>query len=216
VTLSRGRVLKAPENAAVLALGHDAEGAPRGRRVPHAELEAAERAEAVIDAATRRGTAILADAERRAAEAHDHAVEAGRAEGVATAAALALTLREREARADDLALDRVVELSRLLAERLLGHTLRVNPDEVTALARGVLAEAGGARRIELYAHPDDVPLLRGATASFDPEGRVHAVIADDSLARGDLRLNTEMGMIDARLGPELSRLSQRLRDALAP
>ena len=217
MSLPRGRILRAPADAVpVRPSGAVAYGLPLGRRLSRAEVEAAERAGLVLEAATRRASAILKDAERRADEIRAGAVEAGRAEGFAEVAALSMALRERETRSAELALDRVVELSRLLAERLLGHALRANPAEIESLASQALAEAGGARRVEIHANPDDLPLLRAATSAFDPDGRVHAVIADESLARGDLRLNTELGMIDARLGPELARLAERLREALTP
>jgi flagellar biosynthesis/type III secretory pathway protein FliH len=217
VSLPRGRIVRATAEAAPVRLADAvADGLPRGRRVASIEVEATERAALVMEATTRRASAILADAERRASEIRASAVLAGRAEGLAEVAALSMALRDREARADDVALDRVVELSRLLAERLLGRALRADPAEIAALASQALAEAGGARKVEIHANPEDLPLLRSATATFDPAGRVHAVIADESLARGDLRLNTELGMIDARLGPELARLAERLREALTP
>lgn len=215
MSLPRGRILRAPVEAAVMRPPHAAE-LPLGRRLSRAEVEAAERAALVLEAATRRASALLADAQQHANEIRAGAVEEGRARGLAETAALSMALRQRETQSAELALDRVVELARLLAERLLGHALRASPAEIAALASQALAEAGGARRIELHANPGDVPLLQSATAAFDPDGRVHAVIADESLARGDLRLNTELGMIDARLGPELVRLAERLREALTP
>ncbi len=216
MTLARGRILRAPEGAKPLHPSGGGAELPHGRRCARVEVEARERAEVVLEAATRRASAILANAERNAANVRASAAEQGRADGLAETAALVLALREREQTAEERSRDRVVALARLLAERLLGHTLAADPGEIAALAREALAEAGGARRIELRAHPEDAALLRGATSSFDPDGRVHAVVSDESLARGDLRLNTDLGMIDARLGPELSRLAERLREALEP
>jgi flagellar biosynthesis/type III secretory pathway protein FliH len=37
---------------------------------------------------------------------------------------------------------------------------------------------------------------------------------DAALARGELRLHTDVGIIDARLAPRFDRLSAALRDAL--
>jgi len=212
MTLSRGRVVRAPMNAVLVETAHGS--GPHGRRVPREEVAAMERAEVILGAATRRAAAILKDAEQRAGELRAQAVDAGRAEGFAETAALSLAVRKREEHADEAALDRVVELARLLAERLLGQALVARPDVVIALASQTLAEAGGARRVELRAHPLDAAVLSLATSTFDPLGRVHAVVADDCLARGDLRLNTELGMIDAHLGSELTRLAERLREAL--
>jgi len=52
-----------------------------------------------------------------------------------------------------------VDLAKLLAERLLGESLRVAPEQVVSLAKQALGEARGARRIQLVAHPDDARIL---------------------------------------------------------
>ena len=215
MTLARGRILRAPPGAIPVALGEQSVAVAIGRRMTRLEVEAKERAEQVMEAATRRAAEVLEEAERRAADVRTAAIEQGRAEALAETAALVLSLRRRETEADERARDRLIAIASLLAERLLGHALATNPEEVVSLATQALSEAGGARRVELRAHPEDAALLRSATVAFDPEGRVHAVVSDESLARGDLRLNTEVGMIDARLGPELSRLAERLREALS-
>jgi len=217
VSLPRGRVLRATDagERIVLVPSHHEARAPRGRRLEREVIEANERAAAVVHAAERRASAILASADHLADESRRRAEAAGRAEGLADALSLSLRLREREARADEGDLDRIVELAKLLAERLLGHALSAAPREIIAIAREVLAEARGARRVEVRAHPLDAELLRAATFAFDESGRVHAIVSDEALARGDIRLNTDLGMIDARIGSELERLAERLREALS-
>ena len=216
MTLPRGRILREPAGAEPAGF-HSAATATVlrvGRKLDRAVAEAHERSERVLEAAMQRASGILAGAERDAAAIRERAALEGRAEGLASASAWCVALRERESRADEGALDRVVELAKLLAERLLGRALSTEPATVSLLAGQALLEARGARRVELHANPADAPLLEGALAHFDPEGRVHAVVREPALARGDLRLNTEVGMIDARLGPELGRLAERLRTAL--
>ena len=51
-----------------------------------------------------------------------------------------------------------------------------------------------------------------ATAGLDPASV--EVRADETLARGALRLHTDVGIIDAQLAPRLERLAEALRDAL--
>jgi flagellar biosynthesis/type III secretory pathway protein FliH len=116
--------------------------------------------------------------------------------------------------ADERALDRIVDLSRLLAERLLGKSLELEPAHIAALARGVLSEARSARRLRIFVHPSHVALLETATEEFDPEGRVHCVSGDPELRPGDIRLETELGTVDARLETELDSLARHLRDVL--
>jgi len=120
----------------------------------------------------------------------------------------------RAAEADERAQDRIVALSRVLAERLIGRTLELAPETVVTLAERVLIEARNARRIQMFVNPLQVPTLTAATAAFDPEGRVHTVTGDPSLGAGDIRLETELGTVEARVGDELDRLALRLREVM--
>jgi flagellar biosynthesis/type III secretory pathway protein FliH len=138
----------------------------------------------------------------------------GRADGVAAVAAQALALASLEARADERSLERVVALARMLAERLLGEELRLAPERVVALARQALGEARGARRVRLVAHPDDVALLERSLPELGIEPDVITLAADPARARAELRLETEIGVLDAELGPQLDRLTERLKRSL--
>jgi type III secretion protein L len=111
--------------------------------------------------------------------------------------------------------DRVVAVAVALAERLVGAELELDPSRIAAIARSVVAEARGARRATIDAHPVDAHALRDhlAAAGLDPEA--FDVRDDESLARGALRLHTDVGVIDAQLAPRLERLAAALRDALA-
>jgi flagellar assembly protein FliH len=112
-------------------------------------------------------------------------------------------------------LDRQVDLARLLAERLLGESLRVAPEQVVALARQALGEARGARRITVVAHPDDAQILEHSLPALGLDPSVARVRADASRARGNLRIETEIGVLDAELAPQLERLALKLRESLA-
>jgi len=155
------------------------------------------------------------DAERAAAELRLRAEAEGRADAAAKIAAHAIALRQNEARADERALNRSVELARLLAERLLGESLRVAPEQVVALAKQALSEARGARRIHLVAHPEDAQILEHSLPALGLDPSTAQVRVDPSRARGNLRIETEIGVLDAELAPQLERLSLKLRESLA-
>ena len=214
MTLARGRVLPGAGNA---------QDAPTpvtrthaGRRIPAAIVSARDEARRIVGAAEAAAAATLADARDRAERAVAAARAEGHADGLAQAAALALSLRQQGDRSDEAALDRTLALARLLSERLLGEALSASDATLAQLARATLAEARGARRVVLRAHPDSAARLAAATADFDPDGRVHSVVADAALGRGDFVLETEVGTVDARLGAGLDRLAERLREALRP
>lgn len=215
--LGVGRVIKAEAlgAAAPFSLEVEEKTLPRGQLVRREVLEAADRARALISAAEARAAKIINEAEGAAAELRLRAEAEARADAAATIAARALALRQHEARADERALERTVDLARLLAERLLGESLRVAPEQVLALARQALAEARGARRITLVAHPDDAKLLESSLPVMGLDAALVQVRPDPTRVRGNLRLETEIGVLDAEIAPQLERLSLKLRESLS-
>jgi flagellar biosynthesis/type III secretory pathway protein FliH len=218
MNLTVGRVIKAEglDGAARVDFEIDDKTLPRGQVVRREVLEAAERARELLANAEARAERIVAEAERGAAELRLRAETEGRADAAAKIAARALALRHYEARAEERALDRSVALARLLAERLLGESLRVAPEQVIALAKQALSEARGARRISLVAHPEDARILEQSLRMLGLEPSAAQVRVDPNRARGNLRIETEIGVLDAELAPQLERLSLKLRESLEP
>lgn len=215
MTLPRGRVLRATETGQLVRVTlPGASPLPKGRVVERELVDAAERASRIVADAERRAQAILEQAALQAGDVRVKAEAEGRAEGVATLAARALALSALEARADEQALERSVGLARVLAERLLGEELRLDPARVAALARQALAEARGARRARIVAHPDDATLLEPCLAELGLGAGAVSIAADPTRTRGSLRLETDIGVLDAELAPQLDRLTERLRRTL--
>lgn len=214
--LGRGRIIKAEglDQATPVRLQLEDKTLPRGQLVRREVLDAADRAQALIATAQAQAAKIISDAERAAAELRLRAEAEARADAAASLAARAIALRHHEIRADERALDRSVELARLLAERLLGESLRVAPEQVVALSQRALAEARGARRITLVAHPEDAKLLEFSLPGLGLEPAVATVRADPTRSRGNLRIETEIGVLDAELAPQLDRLALKLRESL--
>jgi flagellar biosynthesis/type III secretory pathway protein FliH len=216
VKLVVGRVVKAQAlaGAARVHLEIEEKTLPRGQVVRSEVLEAAGRARALLATAEAHAAHLVGDAERAAAELRLRAEAEGRADAAAKIAARAIALHHYEARADERTLDRGVELARLLAERLLGESLRVAPEQVVSLAKQALREARGARRITLVAHPDDARILEQALPALGLDPTTAQVRADATRARGNLRIETEIGVLDAELAPQLERLALKLRESL--
>jgi flagellar biosynthesis/type III secretory pathway protein FliH len=208
-----GRVLPAPPGDGDRTVRpHTPLGARRlGRVEPAVLLEAAERARAVVARAEAEASVLLEAARREAASVKTNAVAEARAELAATFAARELAFAEREQHALERHFDDMIEVARLLAERLLGEALRLEPERVTALARQALTEARGAARVAIVAHPDDAPLLERALHDGKLDG-VANVVADATRTRGSLRLETNVGILDAELAPQLDRLAATLRE----
>ncbi|HEY2405505.1 MAG TPA: FliH/SctL family protein [Polyangiaceae bacterium] len=214
--LALGRVIKAEHlgAAAHVHLEPEEKTLPRGQVVPSSVLAAAERAARLVADAEARATQIVSEAERGASELKLRVEAEARADAVATIAARALALAERETNFDAHALDRSVELARLLAERLLGASLRIEPEQILNLARQALAEARGARRITLVAHPSDAAILAKSLQALGLEPSSARVVEDAQRKPGNLRIETELGVLDAELAPQLQRLALKLRESL--
>jgi flagellar biosynthesis/type III secretory pathway protein FliH len=168
-----------------------------GRRIPRAVMDAKDEA-----------ARIIAGAEAKAREAAEAAAVDARAQETAKMAAGALALKkaDEDRAARDVA--RTIEVATLLAERLVGEALNVQPARIAELAASALEQTRGARKIRIDANPADAETL---VAVLGQLGHVAEVSADDSLGRGDLVVHTELGGVDARLRPQLARLAEVLR-----
>lgn len=216
--MARGRVLSREEAQSAEPLRRHAlpeRGMPFGRVAPKALVDAGAEAERLLKKAQVEAQRLVAAAERKAADLKLLAEAEARAEAAAKLAAHALALATHEAKADERALERTVSLARLLAERLLGASLAVAPEQVVSLAKQALAEARGARRLGVIAHPEDAKLLSNALPSLGIAADTLRILPDGSRARGSLRIETDIGVLDADLAPQLDRLALRLRETLA-
>jgi flagellar biosynthesis/type III secretory pathway protein FliH len=212
--LGFGRVVSVAPSDERTTVEHVALRRPElGRVVPETVVVASERAAELVARAKAEAAAIVMRAEEQSAALGAELASRARSEAATALAAREIALAAREAKTLERHTDDLVALARLLAERLLGEALRVDPTRVVALARQALTEARGARRLTLVAHPDDVPLLERALATGELTPPV-VVVVDPQRTRGNLRLETELGALDAELAPQLDRLGEKLREAL--
>ncbi len=214
MTLHHAKLRKQGHYQADSAVRGEAPDAKRARVLPKPVVLASERARDIIAAARRQADQIIARAEQAAAEARLRAEAQARANASAELAARAIALRARELASAEHTLQQQIELARVLAERLLGEALAMDETRIVALARQALSEARGARQIVIEAHPSDARLLEQSLASLSLQAGTLQVHADSERPRGDLRIVTELGVLDAALGPQLERLTSKLRESL--
>lgn len=183
------------------------------RIAPASLMAAAEQGRALVERAETNAAEIVRKARAEAAALRDHAAADARAEVAADMALRELGLAARERALLEAGTERLVTCARLLAERLLGEALAVDPTRITALARQALTEAHGTRQVTLIAHPADAPVLEAALLRGELDA-VSRVVAEPARTRGSLRLETDAGTLDAELAPQLDRLSRKLAEAL--
>jgi flagellar assembly protein FliH len=184
------------------------------RRIAREELAARIEAERILLEAREEADSLLAQARLQATEAAAAARREAEEHAQTELAARWLALRCREEPQPAADVQRVIALAVALAERLLGASLELEPGRVVYLARAVIAEARGARRAVVDAHPLDAAALREHLMTAGLDVQSVEVRDDGALARGELRLHTDVGTIDARLAPRFERLAAALRDAL--
>jgi len=213
-TLSRARIIPAlepgvPDDGALPLLT-----AAHHRRIVATEARARDDAADLVARAHAEATTIIAEA-RRLAElvARDAAREAKEAEESKLAALFLQMKRDDDARAVR-DLDRAIALAVILAERLLGSALVLDPTVIQQLAHQALAEARGAHSATIEASPLDADVLQRhlEAAGFAPHSV--EIRREPSLERGALRILTNVGAVDAELHPQLERLARILRDTL--
>lgn len=187
---------------------------PRPRVIPRPLAEARAEARALLTKAREEAQQILTRAEAAANDLILQQQARARADALCLVVGEALELRKRQAELSRNVLDRCVDFATILAERVLGEELALSPERVRALARQVIEEAAGARHAIIVAHPRDATELRAGLGSLGSMLDSIGIEDDAMLSRGHIRVETELGVIEADLRGQLDRLATQLRKLL--
>jgi flagellar assembly protein FliH len=184
---------------------------PPPGRSPDDRLAALARAEAEADAIR--------------LSAHAEGLAAGRAEALAAAAPAAAALdaalagaREEHAAAAERHERSAVGLALLLAEKVVGGAVAVEPERVLEAIRGALRGIVERERIIVQVNPDDLELVREAMLDIRGSlgGIEHCEVqAERRIARGGAMVRTPDGDVDARLETKLARAFEVVEAALS-
>lgn len=212
MTLARARIIRASDST-LRELTPMAAQSPRRTVVRRELLEAEAQARAMIENAAREVEALRQEAGASNAAARATAIEEGHREGLARAAHEVTRSLALEQRHNVSETERVVGLATVLAERIVGRALELDPSVRRDMALALLSEVRGARRITFRCHPSGVHELESSLAEF----RAHAEIVVQGapgLGPGDFELATDVGTLKGTLGSRLELLAQRLRQGL--
>ncbi len=219
--VTRGRVIRPVDAEGVTRVAGAAtqgttsvDAMPRGRVLAREVVDAGAEARRILDRARGEAEALVARAKKDAEQTIRAAADEARAAATAELAAGFLALRAREERRAEHDLERTTEVALVLAERLVREAIELRPERVVAMARGALGEVRGARRAVLELHPLDAEAVRGHLEGAGLPREAIEIRQAPELARGDLRLHTDLGTLDARLSVQLERLAAALQDAL--
>ncbi|MGV2901209.1 FliH/SctL family protein, partial [Microbacterium sp. AGC62] len=116
---------------------------------------------------------------------------------------------ERERELTGAAGDEVLRGAIELAELILAAELSDAGSSAAAAARRALTVADPADIREVRLHPDDLQTLQTTESDLT----AFALVADDTLERGDAVATLTHGHIDARIGSALERARRALAEA---
>lgn len=176
-------------------------------------LEAHDEAAMLLERAREEVERLLKDADERVSSIQREAEATGHAAGLARAVADAARIAKREDDLDHQALGRSIEIARLLAERIVGHAIAVEPETLEQMARTTAREVRGARQLRFLVHPDDVERIEHALREVATTMPV-TVEGNAALKRGDFELHTDAGTLNASLGARLELLTKSLAEHL--
>jgi flagellar assembly protein FliH len=145
------------------------------------------------------------------AAGHQAGYEAGRERAAIEAARLQDLLssfQQALASADQTIGNDLLSLALDLAKQMIREALRVKPELVFAVVReNIHAESAFSQPPQLCLHPEDAALVR---EHLGHELNGCTVYADPQLERGDCRIKTGTGQVDATLATRWKRIGQAL------
>jgi type III secretion protein L len=184
-----------------------------GAVMPAAVYDAHEEARRLVAAARAEAAALRAAAEEERQAARRAGQAQGRDEGRAEVAGLLVAARAAAARLQTEAAAELRTLAVRIAEKVLGRTLAAAPELCADVAAEALRAARHQRRVLLRAHPDDLAALEAARPRLR-QLLDHApdldLRGDPTIDRGGCVVETEVGVIDARLATQLAAIERAL------
>jgi flagellar assembly protein FliH len=170
--------------------------------------------EALAVAVEEREAAIAAARE----EGFAAGLEAGREEVRPAAEALAAAARELDgerARTAAVAEEAAAELALQVAEKVLAAAIEVRPGLMLEVTRGALRRLSEPTEATLLVNPEDAERARAALAELSVEHGAELTVREERRVEpGGCIVRTRSGEIDARIGAQLERAAEIVREAL--
>jgi type III secretion protein L len=171
--------------------------------------EAHQRAKDLIEAAEQQAAELVGQAEAERDEVLGETREQGRQEGLAQATEVLLRARQEAAAIVARSEEELVRLALLVAEKIIGRALDLDPNLVLDIAAEAIESVRQQRELVLRVCPEDAARLRNSRKKLmDLLGRTKdiAVREDPEVERGGCIIETENGTVDAQLSTQLRML----------
>lgn len=103
----------------------------------------------------------------------------------------------------------LIEISLLIAEKILRRQVFLEPDEIKTIVKEILKENKSGETYYIYAHPLDSRILLDSLPELQevtPKGVALHIVPDKKISQGGCRLETETAYFDATLEGQLREL----------
>ena len=176
-------------------------------------FQASEEAREIIEAARQEAERIVASAEHDRTASVESGLQIGYEEGLKR---WNQTLAELWKSRDDLKIQweqSLLQLAIRVAEKIVGEQLRLHPDTIVTIVREALKSVGQERLLTLQVHPDHREVVQenlDRLQSLVGASRQIHLVANSDVAPGGCVVESELGVIDAKLETQLKCLEEAL------
>lgn len=167
----------------------------------------------VLEDATRKSRALLAETEEEVAAMINDAREQGLAAGESQARVVRKEIEEMEARMLDEVAAEATRAALRVARDIVQAEIAAREDAVVDIACTALSSSKSARDINLRANPKDTPILRAhkhKLISVLARAKDLEIREDRRVQPGGVLIETESGVIDAQLETQLDEIERVL------
>jgi flagellar biosynthesis/type III secretory pathway protein FliH len=186
---------------------------PGGRVVKGEAYDAAVEAGQIVEAAREQARSILEAVEQERQTIVETARREAYEEGLRqwnTAVAEADNARDRHLAESE---PEMIRIAVAIAQKIIGEELRLNPQAIVTMAAECLHGLGRERSLILRVPPEDAYRLRERITLLREAAGPHRsieVIADPSMGSGGCLVESEYGVIDARLETQIRCMEEIL------
>lgn len=184
---------------------------PESKLLKKESFTALNEAAAILDGAHAQAARIVTAAEHQREVVLAEARQAGEAEGLRRYLEAARDVVGQMDGFYQRAEPELVKLAAGIARKIVAAELAARPEAITQMVRQALAGVRQARRVGIQVHPAHVEALRVQSSALELSSMVEIqVIANETLSAGGCLIETELGMVDARLETQLQLIERVL------
>jgi type III secretion protein L len=174
--------------------------------------EATREARDVVVLAQEQAKQIIEEAERRRDAIREQASEEGRARGLAEWNHILATASQRAEQLTKSWEETMLRLSIRVAEKIIGEQLKLRPETIVEILRQVLRGARPGKHLTIQVNPAELQQVRDHIEALQAPGATSEIeiVASASVLPGGCVIESELGIIDARLETQLKCLEDAL------